>query len=66
VNLEVMFPTGRLVGDKLLVRKGRYDWPAALKNDEGDWVVTDFGRRVALPEPEQKRETLHVPKGKRK
>jgi hypothetical protein len=60
MNIEAMFPTGREVGDKFLVRRGRYDWPAAIKNDEGEWVVTDFGRRFALPEP--KREVLHLAK----
>lgn len=61
-----MFPTGRFVGDKLMVRRGRYDWPAAVKDDEGAWVITDFGKRFALPEPvAPKRDKLRLPEGKR-
>ena len=60
MNIEAMFPTGRKVGDKILVRKGAYDWPAAEMKD-GEWVITDFGRRVAKPVPEPKRPILRVP-----
>ena len=66
MNLQAMFPDGRRDGDKLLVRKGSYDWPAAIRNEEGDWVMTDFGRRFAQQEPKgEKPSTLHVPQGKR-
>lgn len=53
MNIEARFPTGRVVGDKVLVRKGSYDWPAAVLKD-GEWEITDFGRRIARPEPEAK------------
>lgn len=50
MNLERMFPTGKWddTGRKFLVMKGRYFWPAAMK-DGDDIVLTDFGKRMARP-----------------
>ena len=53
VDVEALFPGGQWdpTHTKFLVMKGRYLWPAAAYDSNGDLAVTDFGRRFAKPIP---------------